>query len=70
MNTRHVKNREYNKSLTNKYFYAKMDKRTEFSGETVAEFLARGGEIRKIKKETVVLGRDEKGRYLKKEAQA
>ncbi len=70
MNIRNIKNKEYNKSLTNKYFYAKMDKKTEFTGETVEDFLARGGQIRKIKKESIVLGRDEKGRYLKKEAQA
>jgi hypothetical protein len=68
MNIRNVIQRERNKNLTAKYFYAKMDKHVEHQGETVDEFIARGGIVRQIKKETVILSRDDKGRYLKKNA--
>ena len=51
-----------------KYYYITMEKPvTEHSGETVEEFLARGGKINKIEKQAkTVIGRDASGKFVKK----
>ena len=52
-----------------KYYYVMMEKPpVEFSGESVEEFLARGGKINRVEKksEKTTPQRDSTGKFLKK----
>lgn len=67
MNKQRILERENKIKRENSYFYIKFEKQnSEYVGETVEEFLARGGKIKKIEK-TPKPGRDNKGKFLKKQ---
>lgn len=62
-----IAKKELNARRDERYLTIAQEKRTVHVGETVEEFLARGGTIRTIVK-TIIPGRDVEGRFLKKEA--
>ncbi len=47
MNAKAIKSKQINTSLDQKYLMAKMDKPVVHSGETVEDFIKRGGTIKK-----------------------
>ena len=69
MDKKSIKEKELRRNSNNKYFYITLDKPKEHSGETVEEFLARGGAIKKIVnvEKGTMPQRGPKGRFLKKE---
>jgi hypothetical protein len=70
MMAKSISKKEQSTKAETKYYYIMMDRTPkEFSGETVEEFLARGGKINKIEGKSMKssLDRDPNGRFLKKE---
>ena len=61
-----IARKELNARRDGRYLAIAKEKQTVHVGETVEAFLARGGTIREIKKSSMP-GRDEKGKFLKKD---
>lgn len=72
MMTRNINRKERATKADAKYYYVMMEKPVvDFSGETVEEFLARGGKINRIEKTAKSMTkRDSTGKFVKKNAPA
>lgn len=71
MMAKNINRKELATKAEAKYFYITMERPSkEFSGETVEEFLARGGKINRVEKKSGKLTpeRDSTGKFLKKNA--
>jgi hypothetical protein len=70
MMAKNISRKEQATKADAKYYYITMEKPVvEFSGETVEEFLARGGKINKIEKVSKnPTERDSSGKFIKKNA--
>lgn len=66
MNPNRIMAKEFSRRKETKYLHSTMEKpKGELEGETVEQFLARGGKINKVMKQTTP-GRDATGKFLKK----
>jgi len=65
MDTIRIREKESRINKGKKYSYYIMDKEPKFSGETVEQFLARGGKIQNIKSPKMP-DRDSNGKFLKR----
>ncbi len=66
MDRRNIKEKELRQNKNKKYLYISKDKNVVPSGETVEEFLARGGTIKRIEN-TSNIERDMDGKFTKKD---